>query len=110
MTVRELAEKLGLKIFTKEAGLDKAVNSVYIGDLLSSVMSSTDKGDVWITIHTHINTVAVAALNELSCIILAESLEPEKNTLEKAMEVDVPILGTDLSAYKIACRMHDLEL
>lgn len=38
MTVREIAEKLNLKVFSGAAGLDREVTGGYVSDLLSDVM------------------------------------------------------------------------
>ena len=35
MTVREIAEKLNLRVFSGEAGLDREVTGGYVSDLLS---------------------------------------------------------------------------
>lgn len=110
LTVRELSERCNLQNYTKGISLDKEIKGVYISDLLSRVMSNTDEGYVWITIQTHINTVAVASLNDLACIIIAESLVPEKNTIDKAIEENIPILGTSFSAYHIACCLCEMGI
>lgn len=108
MKVRELAVKLKLKLFAGEGGLEREITGVYIGDLLSRVMSNSESGNAWITIHAHVNIAAVASLNELSCIIIPEGLEPEKNTAEKAAAENIPILGSTLNTYSLACRMYEL--
>lgn len=70
-------------------------------------MSHAAKGSAWITVHNHVNIVAVAALSELSCIIMPEGIEAEEATLKKAAAEDVAIISTDLSAYDVCCIAHD---
>ena len=101
VTVNELAQVQGFKAVTLPDG-DRQINGVYIGDLLSWVMGNAEQGNVWITIMTNINTVAVATLVDVSCIILAEDTLPDENVLEVALEKGVNILSTPLSAYKAA--------
>ena len=74
MTVGVLAEKLAL---TPVAVCEPAreIDGVYIGDLLSWVMGRAQSGNVWITIMSNINIVAVASLADTSCIILAEDVD-----------------------------------
>ncbi len=110
MKVRELAQKLNLRLFAGEDGLEREISGVYIGDLLSRVMSNSESGSAWITIHTHVNIVAVASLNELSCIIIPEGIEPEENTLDKAVAESIPILGKKVSSYSLACRIYELGI
>ncbi len=108
MDVREFAAKTGLRILTGEAGLGKEVSGVYTGDLLSWVMSHADKGDAWITVHTHLNIIAVAQLTEISCIIIPEGICVEEATLKKAVHEAVPILGSPMSSYHICCKAYEV--
>jgi len=110
MTVREFAEKLKMKIYTGEAGLDREVSGVYICDLLSWVMSHAAKGDAWITVLTHLNTVAVALLAEVSCIVVPEGIPLEEATVKKAEQEGVAILGSGLDAYGISCLACELGI
>ncbi len=107
MNVSELSEKLGGKILTGENSSEKQVNGVYCCDLLSWVMSHAARGSAWITVHNHLNIVAVAALSELSCVIIPEGIEAEEATLKKAAAEGVTIISTSLSAYDICCIAHD---
>ncbi|HHV30507.1 DRTGG domain-containing protein [Acetivibrio mesophilus] len=102
MKVREFAEQLNMEILTGQKGLEKDVMGMYICDLLSWVMSHASKGDAWITVHTHVNIVAVALLVDIPCIIIPEGIVVEEATLNKASEEDIAILRTSKTAYQIA--------
>jgi serine kinase of HPr protein (carbohydrate metabolism regulator) len=84
------------------------VNGVYIGDLLSIVMANAQAKDIWITIQTHVNIVAVANLVELSGIIIAEGMEIDEETVKKANELNIPIFRSSLTAYQLACKLNEL--
>lgn len=108
MKVSDASEKMGLKLLTGGAGMDKELTGAYICDLLSWVMSHGKKGDAWITVQTHSNIIAVALLLELGCIIVPEGIEVEGDTLEKADAEGIPVFQSGLSAYGIAkelCKM-----
>jgi 1-aminocyclopropane-1-carboxylate deaminase/D-cysteine desulfhydrase-like pyridoxal-dependent ACC family enzyme len=109
MHISEFAEKLQLTPLC-EKDEDIEIEGVYIGDLLSIVMSKAKKNYVWITIQTHINIVAVAELLELSCIIVVENMEVAEDTLKKAKELNIPIFKTSESAYEMACRMSSMGI
>lgn len=102
MTVGEVCERAGLKVLAGKAGLSKEVTGVYICDLLSWVMAHGKKGDAWITVQTHSNVVAVAALLELSCIIIPEETEVEEDTLKKAEDEGIPVLQSAMNSYGLA--------
>jgi hypothetical protein len=108
MRVSEIAQKLDLKVLTGEKGLDREVTGVYVCDLLSWAMSHADKGNIWITVHTHLNVVAVAVLSELSCVIIPEAVSVEGPTLEKAIQEGVAILSTGMTGYGLCCSLHSL--
>jgi len=109
MYISEFAEKLQItSLYEKDESIE--IEGVYIGDLLSIVMSKAKKNYAWITIQTHINIVAVAELLELACIIVVENMEVASDTLEKAKELNIPVFKTSDSAYTIACRMADMGI
>jgi len=86
------------------------IEGVYIGDLLSIVMTKAKQNFAWITIQTHINIMAVAELLELSCIIIVENMEMEPSALEKAIELDIPVFKTKESAYQVACKLYNMGI
>jgi serine kinase of HPr protein (carbohydrate metabolism regulator) len=108
LKVEKLAKELGMKVLTGEKNLDREITGVYVCDLLSWVMSHANKGDIWITIHNHINIVAVALLTEVSCIIIPENIEVEEGTIKKAAEEGVNILSSQLSAYELCCNIEKI--
>ena len=107
MTVAVFSEKTGFKTISMPSP-DKEVKGVYIGDLLSWVMGRADSQNVWITIMSNINTVAVATLTDISCIVLAEGVMPDEDMLRTANNKGVNILSTDLSAYEAAIEISKI--
>lgn len=110
MQISEIIKELNLEIIAGYKGDDVEVYGVYIGDLLSLVMAKAKPKDIWITIQTHINIIAVATLTDLSAIIIAEGMEIDNETISKANEVNVPLLKSSLNAYELACKLGKLGL
>ena len=108
MKVKELVEKLNLKVLSGEKGLDREIDGCYISDLLSDVMGNAMEGNIWITLQTHKNVMAVASLKELACIILVKNLMPNDETIEQSNDEDLPILQTSLPTYEIAGLVYNL--
>ncbi|KJF28206.1 AraC family transcriptional regulator [Clostridium aceticum] len=106
MTVEELSNKLGLEVVAGQQSITKAVKGAYIGDLLSWVMAHIDSEDAWITIQTNINVIAVAALRDVSCVIVVENADIEAPTINKANEEGIPLLRSSLNAYKLAVQVY----
>ena len=109
MLVKDLAEKLNLKILSAETGLDRVVEGGYTGDLLSWVMSHASKGNAWITVQIHPNIVAVAVLLELSCIIIPEDIAVEQLTIDKANSEGIPVLQSSDHAFDLCWKIKNLE-
>ncbi|MCX8128505.1 MAG: DRTGG domain-containing protein [Clostridia bacterium] len=108
MRVEEFAQKLDMKVIAGEKNLDKEVSGMYVCDLMSWVMSHASRGDAWITVHTHLNVIAVALLTEVACVIIPEGIAVDENTINKANEEGVVLLGTTVRAYEICWKAHNL--
>lgn len=107
MTVEELKEKLRLDVVTL-SDKDREITGCYIGDLLSWVMSAAKSGDIWITIMSNINVVAVATLCDTACILLAEGVTVDDEVKRTANERGINILSSEKSAYTLATEISGL--
>ena len=87
--------------------LSKSFDGVYIGDLLSRAMSHVECNNLWITIMSNINVIAVATLTEPAAVILAEGVELQEDALVGAKENGITVLSTELSAYEVAAKLHE---
>jgi len=108
MKVRELAEKLNLKVYSGESGLDNDITGGYTSDLLSDVMGFAKDGHVWVTLQTHKNIMAVATLKDLAAVVLVKGFVPENDAVEVSNKEGLPILGTDEQAFEITGKIYTL--
>ncbi|TCO09726.1 serine kinase [Natronoflexus pectinivorans] len=106
MKVRDMVQKLGLKVFSGESGLENEIAGGYVSDLLSDVMGNTDENFVWMTLQTHKNIMAVASLKELAAIIIVKGLQPDEDTIAHSNEEGVPLLGTDMETFEISGKLY----
>ena len=106
MTIGELSEKLGLEKLSGET--DRDVASCYISDLLSRVLGGCAPGDVWITVQSSLNMVAVAMMADASCVILPEGLTAPDNVVDKANEEGLTIFSSEESAFSLAVKIAEL--
>lgn len=107
MDVKELIEKLDLKVLCGE-NLEKKISGCYCGDLLSWVMSRAQEGDVWLTVMGNINSVGVAVLADVACIVLTENAALDADALNRAKQNDVIILQTEKNSYQMAAAISQL--
>jgi hypothetical protein len=108
MTVAQLAEQLGLTVFSVPRG-EREVTGGYMGDLLSWVMGRAREGDAWVTIMSNQNVAAVASMTDVSCVILAEGVRPDPDLLAKAQAQEINLLGTGRSAFALAGALSEVS-
>lgn len=101
MTLQKIIEELSLSVQAAGDKLDTEVTGGYASDLLSCVMAKARRGNVWVTLQSHLNIVAVAALLQLAGVIITEGMSPDAATLEKANEEGVPILTTSKATFTV---------
>ena len=108
MVVKDIVKELELKVFNKNADLNLEVKGGFVGDLLSHVMGNSEEGQVWLTVQTHKNVLAIASLNDLSAIVLIDNQQPDPKMLESAEEEGIPVLGSGKSAFELGGKLFDL--
>lgn len=105
MKVSELIQLIGAENQTPSVQDDREISCGYTCDLLSWVMAHGEEGMAWVTVQTHMNVVAVAALADMACVILPESIDMPAEILQKAEEEGLTVLKSPLTAYTICGRM-----
>lgn len=90
------------------ANPERVIDGVYVGDLLSWVMGRAKEDNAWITIMSNINVVAVATLVDTACVILAEGVTLDEDTVTAAKAKGINILSTELTAYETAVKLSGL--
>ena len=109
MTVNEMAKALGLTALSEPDG-ERNVSGAYIGDLLSWVMGKAQADNVWITIMSNINIVAVASLADVACIILAEGVTVDDNIRATAEAKGVNLYTSEKTAYELASMLARIDV
>ncbi len=102
----EIVDKLGLKVV--HFAVDCEITGGYVGDLLSIVMRSAKQGNIWMTVQSHVNIIAVATLTGVRAIVLCEGLDYPADTIEKAKEEGISLFLSKETSYKVAGRLYEL--
>lgn len=89
---------------------ERELSRVFCCDLLSIAMSKAPADGVWVTVMGNKNTLAVASLTDTACIILAEGVTLDEETLKKAEEEGIAVLATDRPVFDIALAVHEAGL
>lgn len=108
MTVKELVNELNLTVLSGQQGLDREIEGCYVSDLLSDVMGNAEMNNVWVTLQTHKNVMAIASLKDLACVILVKGQTASDDTLEQSNEEGIPFLSTNMQTFETAGKIYDL--
>lgn len=108
MTVGELLKKEIFQIINPGDNRDRELKGVYCCDLLSVAMGKAFSGAAWITVMANVNTLAVASLTEVACIVLAEGIMPDEQTTLKAKEQGITLLAVNKPVFEASLLIHEL--
>jgi DRTGG domain. len=109
MTVMDLIDKVGCRLAAgTEDMLNREITGVYSCDLLSNAMAKLDPGNVWITVHSNLNVVAIASMTEAACVIVAEGNEIEEQSVSRAQEKKVVMLSSEKTAAELSFEILSL--
>lgn len=84
----------------------REIESVYCCDMLSIAMGRAPSGSAWVTVMGNVNSVAVAALADVSCIIYAEGVVPDAQSVQRASQQEICLLKTELPVFDAALKIH----
>lgn len=99
MNIQTIVNELGFEVLALPSP-DAEIDGGYAGDLLSWVMGRASEGNIWVTIMTNINIVAVASLVGVSAVVVAEDSEVSPEVIAKANEQGINLLKTDKPVFE----------
>jgi len=108
VNLSDVVETLSLEVMTGKDSLQNNVTGVYVSDLLSDVMGNSKEGNIWITLQTHLNIVAVAGLKNLSGIIIVGNRQLPEEVLQKAETEKILLMTTPMQAFEVAGKLYQM--
>ena len=104
MTVNDLIKNTNFTVINPGNNLDISINKPFCCDLLSIAMSKAPANSAWITVMGNVNTLAVAVLGDVACIILADGVTLDLTAMEKAKQQDITVLQSSMPlSSKLLC-------
>ncbi len=111
MNIQQVIDQLELTVLTEPKDFQSIQPSAgYTSDLLSCVMAGAAHGSIWVTLQAHGNIVAVAALLEITAVIITEGAMPDPATINKANQEGVTLLSTPRSSFEIIGKLWEMGL
>jgi predicted transcriptional regulator len=108
MKITDIIQPLNLKVISGQNGLSNEIKGGYVSDLLSDVMGNAKEGQIWITLQTHQNVIAIASLKDLAAIIIVKGAVPEADTIEKSNLENIPVLVSESDTFSVAGHLFEL--
>lgn len=106
MTVKELMDQGIFKIVNQGDEPEREITTPFCCDLLSIAMGRAPSGCAWVTVMGNINTLAVAALTDAACVILAEGAAMDEAAKKKAADQEITVLSTQMPIFEAAMMIY----
>lgn len=110
MTVMEIAQVLHYEVLAGKDALNREVGRVYSCDLLSFVMGRAPADGAWVTVMGNVNAMAVAALADTACIVLAENAALDDDAKSKADQNDIAVLRSSEPVFETCLAIHQVTV
>ena len=112
MKLNAIAEMLRLRNLTPGIPGDASpeVAHGHASDLLSDVLANAPDGSMLVTLHVHMNVLAVSVNAGVAAVIFASGRTPDESVIEKAIEEGIWLYGSEESTFDIVGKLYALGL
>ena len=110
MIVSEIVQALDLTVVAGGSGLTRMVTGGYSADLLSCVLARAKTGNIWVTLQSHVNVIAIASLLELAAVIITEGTPIAEDVIAQANSKGVVLLSTPHMTFHIVGELVRLTI
>lgn len=108
MKISEIAEKTGLEAINDYT--DREVDSVYISDMVSDLITSAKRNSILITLQTHKSLIAAASVVAAAMIVIVKGRRPSDDVVELATKTGIGLFTSDLDTWTFAKRLVQLGM
>lgn len=106
MTLQELIDAQLFELKNAGDDLKRDITVPFCCDLLSVAMGQAPSGSAWVTVMANMNTLAVASLTDVACVILAEGAVMDAPMLEKAASEGITVFSTPMPIFDAAFTVY----
>jgi hypothetical protein len=107
MTIGDLVKSGIFSLIHEGEELDREITKPFCCDLLRIAMGKAPEGAAWVTVMGNVNTLAVATLADVACIILAEGAAIDENAKKKAIDEDITVMHTEMPIFDAAMKIWE---
>lgn len=107
MTIEQLIESGSCKVLNAGEDIKREITGIYCCDLLSIAMSRAKADSAWVTVMANMNTLAVASLTDVACVVLAEGVAFDDACIQKAVKEGIAVLASDRPVFETALHIYE---
>lgn len=108
MTIKELADSGVFQVINLGEDLERPITKPFCCDLLSIAMGRAPAGSAWVTVMGNTNTLAVSALADVACVIMAEGAVLDEVAAKRAKDQEITVLATEDPIFETALKIHEM--
>lgn len=110
MTLAEVKDILEAKVYACEDLLDTEVEVGCAADMISDILAFAKPCSILLTGMVTPQVIKVAKILDLAGVIIVRGKEPLPETIERAKEERIPLLGTKLFLFNACGRLYERGL
>ena len=107
MTVDTLVTELKAEALSLACS-ERELKGAYCSDLLSWVMGHAKPDNVWVSIMTNKNVLAVASLIDVSVVVICENAEVDEDFLTTARDKEINVIRSEFDSYTVCAKLSRL--
>lgn len=108
MKVKDILQLEVFEIINSSDNLNENINKLFASDLMSHVMGFAETGDCLVTVLNNINVLGVASLLDFTGVIFSHGVSVNEQIINKANELDIPILKTKLTTVEVITTLQQI--
>ena len=108
MKVKDLLVTDTFTLLNENSNITNQIHKIFASDLLSHVMGYAEENDILITVLNNINVLGVASLLDLSCVIFSHGTTVNQTVVDKATELEIPLLLTNLTTTATVIELYKM--
>lgn len=98
------------EVITPELSTDVNIHGGYCADLMSDVLAYSRPRAVLLTGLTNPQVVRTAQIAEFRAIIFIRGKKPQQETIDLAIQENIPLISSPLGMFELSGRLHDSGL
>ena len=110
MNLREIVGIVKGTVLTKQAKLEKEIESCGASDLMSDVLSFMKPGCLLLTGLVHPQSVRTAEMADLAAIVFVRGKTPGHEVVILGDELGIPLIASSYGMYEICGRLYEAGL